>query len=184
MHLEPAHLVGFSDGGEVGLLMAELAPGSISSLVTWGAAGMIHDPGGQLRNATATVVDDPIPPMQQFSAYLVEIYGRENALAMTRSLAAALDEIVAAGGDISLSRADRITCPALLIAGEHDPLVSADILRRLGSRIARADVVIVPGASHPLHMEQPEWLQQTMLEWLAGVDTASAVGSLPAPSGA
>ncbi|MGC4944141.1 alpha/beta fold hydrolase [Kribbella sp. DT2] len=39
-----AHLVGFSDGGEVALLMAALDPGRVLSVVTWGAAGRIVEP--------------------------------------------------------------------------------------------------------------------------------------------
>ncbi len=34
----PAHLMGFSDGGEISLLMAALTPGVARSVVTWGAA--------------------------------------------------------------------------------------------------------------------------------------------------
>src|SRR3990172_7487440 len=35
----PAHIVGFSDGGEYALLMAELKPPAVRSIVAWGAAG-------------------------------------------------------------------------------------------------------------------------------------------------
>ncbi len=40
----PAHLMGFSDGGEISLLMAALQPGVARSVVTWGAAGALDDP--------------------------------------------------------------------------------------------------------------------------------------------
>jgi valacyclovir hydrolase len=39
----PAHLVGFSDGGEVSLLMAALTPNVLRSVVTWGAAGTLPE---------------------------------------------------------------------------------------------------------------------------------------------
>jgi valacyclovir hydrolase len=45
----PAHLVGFSDGGEVALLLAAKTPGAVRSVVTWGAAGTLSDPDGRLR---------------------------------------------------------------------------------------------------------------------------------------
>jgi pimeloyl-ACP methyl ester carboxylesterase len=179
----PAHLVGFSDGGEVALLMAVLAPDAVSSLVTWGAAGRINDPEGHLRQAMDTVIESPIPPMQEFSEYLVATYGRENALATTRSFAAALDEIVAAGGDISFSRAGGISCPALLIAGEHDPFAPAALLRELGDRIVGSEVVIVPGAGHAIHAEQPDWLRQTLQAWFARRPAISTRGSLSALTG-
>src|SRR6266581_8435393 len=44
-HLETgsAHLMGFSTGGEISLLMAALIPGVARSVVTWGAAGVLND---------------------------------------------------------------------------------------------------------------------------------------------
>src|SRR5438067_220149 len=40
----PVHLMGFSTGGEVSLLMAALTLGVARSVVTWGAAGVLNDP--------------------------------------------------------------------------------------------------------------------------------------------
>ena len=40
----PAHLMGFSDGGDISLLMAALTPGVARSVVSWGAAGVLNDP--------------------------------------------------------------------------------------------------------------------------------------------
>ena len=117
----PSHLMGFSDGGEISLLMAVLTPGVARSVVTWGAAGVLNDPSGQLREAMSNVIDHPIPPLTQFRDYLVATYGETNARAMTQSAMDALSDIIEkSGGDLSLSKAGTITCPVLLIAGEHD----------------------------------------------------------------
>src|SRR6266700_6201654 len=61
----PAHLMGFSTGGEISLLMAALTPEVARSVVTWGAAGVLNDPSGQLRETMYHVVDHPIPPLEQ-----------------------------------------------------------------------------------------------------------------------
>src|SRR4029079_3720986 len=53
---EPAHLMGFSDGGELALLMAALNPAIARSVVAWGAAGSVNDPNGFLRQAFGNVV--------------------------------------------------------------------------------------------------------------------------------
>src|SRR5215475_8844445 len=75
----PANLMGFSDGGEVSLLMAALTPSVARSVVTWGASGTLSDPDGHLREAMYNVVDHPIPPLQQFREYLIATYGEANA---------------------------------------------------------------------------------------------------------
>ncbi|MSP13814.1 MAG: alpha/beta hydrolase [Chloroflexi bacterium] len=162
----PAHLMGFSDGGEVSLLMAALTPGAARSVVTWGAAGTLSDPDGQLREAMYNVVDNPIPPLQDYRDYLVTTYGEANARTMTRSLVGALGEIIEHGGDISLSKAGDITCPVLLIAGEHDFFAPPALLSQLAGRIHAVKVLVVEGAGHDVHNAQPAWLAQTIRDWL------------------
>lgn len=162
----PAHLMGFSDGGEVSLLMAALTPDVARSVVTWGASGTLSDPGGHLRDAMYNVVDKPIPAMQHFSEYLIATYGEANARAMTRSAVGAFGEIIKAGGDISLSKAGSIAGPVLLITGEHDFFATPALVSELAARIRTAEVLTVEGAGHePLHSTRPEWLTQTILDW-------------------
>ena len=54
-----AHLIGFSDGGEVALLMAATTPRLARSVVTWGAGGKLNDPGGHLREAMYNIGRTP-----------------------------------------------------------------------------------------------------------------------------
>ncbi|HXX78261.1 MAG TPA: alpha/beta hydrolase [Ktedonobacteraceae bacterium] len=164
----PTHLMGFSDGGEISLLMATLVPDVARSVVTWGAAGVLNDPSGQLREAMYNVVDHPIPPLQEFRNYLVSTYGEANARAMTQSTISALGEIIEKrGGDLSLSKAGNITCPVLLIAGEHDFFAPPKLASQLASRIHTAKVLEAEGADHNVYANRPEWMTQTILDWLS-----------------
>ena len=167
-HLEsgPAHLMGFSDGGEISLLMAALMPGVARSVVTWGAAGVLNDPSGQLREAIYNVVDHPIAPLEQFRDYLVSTYGEANARAMTQSMVAAMSDIIEAGGELSLSKAGNITCPVLLIAGEHDSFAPPALASELAARIRTAEVLVAEGADHNVYMDRPEWLTHAILDWV------------------
>jgi valacyclovir hydrolase len=163
----PAHLMGFSDGGDVSLLMAALIPSVARSVVAWGAAGKLNDPTGQLREALYNVIDNPIPPMQPFSEHLIATYGKDNARAMTQSASRAISDIIETrGGDISLSKAGNIACPALLITGEHDPFAPPAVLAQLAAAIPAAQMVVVPDAGHDVHNARPEWFVQTILDWL------------------
>jgi pimeloyl-ACP methyl ester carboxylesterase len=91
----PAHLVGFSDGGEYALLMAELKPAAARSIVAWGAAGQVAAPR-EFLEAFGQVVDNPIPPLQEFSKYLKGKYGEEDARIMAQTAAEAWGAIAAA----------------------------------------------------------------------------------------
>lgn len=162
----PAHLVGFSDGGEYGLLMAALKPDAIRSLVTWGSAGSLGN-NVEMADAMYTLIDNPIPPMAAFSARMKDAYGEENARVMTQSFGKTLRSVIEAGGDISRSLAPRIACPALLITGENDFLATPALVSDMANAIPGAEYVEAKGATHPIHHEQPAWLVETIVTWLA-----------------
>ncbi len=162
----PAHIVGFSDGGEVAFVMAEERPTAVRSIATWGAAGTIEAPPEML-DAFDTLIDEPIEPLADLSAYLKSAYGEENARAMSSSFAAALRGIIANGGDVSRARAGDIACPALLITGEHDFVATPALVSEIAGAIPGATYIEVKDAEHDVHHAQPEWLATTILAFLA-----------------
>jgi valacyclovir hydrolase len=162
----PAHLAGFSDGGEYALLMAATKLDAARSIVTWGAAGSLGD-NVMMADAMATVVDDPIPPMAGFSEHMKQVYGEDGARIMTQSAATSFRAIIEAGGDISRSMASNITCPALLITGEHDFLASPALVSDMARAMPNAEFVEVAGAGHPVHIEQPDVLIERVTRWLS-----------------
>ncbi len=164
----PAHLVGFSNGGEISLLMSALIPEIARSVATWGAAGTLDDPSGQLRQMMYNVVDHPDPFLEQFRDSLVATYGEGNARAMTQSVVAAMSDIIKQnGGELSRSKADTITCPVLLIAGEHDIFAPPALAYKLAARIREAEVLVAEGAEHNMYEDRSEWIIQTILDWVS-----------------
>ena len=162
----PAHLAGFSDGGEYALLMGATTPDAVRSIVTWGSAGSLGD-NLMMADAMATVVDNPIPPMEGFSAHMKQTYGEDGARIMTQSAGKTFRAIIEAGGDISRSHASSIRCPALLLTGEHDFLAPPALVSDMARAMPTAEFVEVPGASHPVHLEQPQWLIDRVVDWLS-----------------
>jgi valacyclovir hydrolase len=164
----PAHLVGFSDGGELALLMAALTPDVVRSVATWGAAGKLSDPDGNLRQGMYHLVDHPIPPLQGFRDHLVATYGEANARAMSQSHVGAVSAILesASGGELALASADRITCPVLLITGEHDVFAPPALVAQSAARIRGAEAMTADGAEHDVQNSRPDWLAHTILDWL------------------
>ena len=160
-----AHVVGFSDGGEYALLMAELKPAAVRSIVTWGSAGLLVAPPGMLE-AFGQLVDNPIPPLQEFSSYLKSTYGPDNARIMAQSQAKALGKIIDAGGDISRKRAGEIACPALLITGEQDFFAPPPLVSEMAGAMQHAEFIEAKGAGHDVHHDSPEWLAKTIVDWL------------------
>lgn len=162
----PAHLIGFSDGGEYELVMAELQPSAVRSIAVWGAAGKL-EAAPELIEMFANIVDSPTEEMTGFSDHLKASYGEANARAMLQSAANAWRAIIAAGGDISLSRSGEISCPVLLITGEHDFLAPPALVRQLAAAIPNAEFVEVKDASHDVQATHAQWLSETITGWLA-----------------
>ena len=128
--------------------------------------GKLEAPPGMVE-ALGNVVDNPIPPLQEFSNYLKSAYGEENARAMTRSWAKAFGEIIDGGGDISRKRAGEIACPALLITGEQDFIAPPTAVSELAGAMQKAEFIEAKGATHMVHHDSPDWLAKMIVDWLA-----------------
>jgi valacyclovir hydrolase len=175
------HILGFSDGGEVALLLAASWPDGVASVATWGSAGQLRAPPGMLE-AFAELIDAPIPPLAGFSEYLKAAYGEDNARIMVKSEARALTSMIEAGGDISLSRANQVKCQVLLIAGEHDPFAPPELVQVMADAIEHATFVEAKGCEHDVHNARPEWLGQILLDWVSqagrgAIDSTGVAGS-------
>jgi len=162
----PSHVVGFSDGGEYALLIAGLKPAAVRSVVTWGAAGKLANVP-EMADALYNVADDPIPPLEEFAEYMKATYGEVNARIMAQTEAVALKAMMAAGGDISFSLAAGITCPALLVTGEHDPFAPPPLVREMADAIAEGEFIEAKGAGHDVHHARQDWFVETVTAWLS-----------------
>lgn len=163
----PVRLMGFSDGGEVALLLAALFPDLARSVVSWGAAGAGRDPDGSIALLFHDIIDHPAPDTESYRSYLVSTYGEDNARAMTQSFSEAIGAIIRNGGDISASKAGQITCPVLLMAGEDDMFVPEVLLDEFVAASKTTTAIRVPGAGHDVHNARKEWFLQTVTDWLA-----------------
>jgi valacyclovir hydrolase len=162
----PAHIVGFSDGGEYALLMSALKPEAVRSVVTWGAGGKLANIP-EMTDAFHALVDAPIPPLKDFSEYMKATYGEANARVMVQSEAKALRAIIDGGCDISWSRAAGITCPVLLITGEHDMFAPPSLVKEMAAAVESGEFIEAAGAGHAVHHERAEWFLATVIGWLA-----------------
>jgi valacyclovir hydrolase len=169
-----ARVVGFSDGGEVGLLLAARRPDLVRALAVWGAVGVVPASARPILDMFAQLIDHPPAGRNAWRQSLVERYGLDAARQTLRAWTAAIRSLLDGGGDISLSIAKDIRCPVLLIAGEKDPFAPATEVRQLGSRLAQVDVEIVPAAGHSVHDDQPEWFNSYVLGWLVAQTEAAA----------
>lgn len=64
----------------------------------------------------------------------------------------------------------RVAMPALVVQGEYDPFWPPPVGERLQRGIAGARLVVVPGAAHVPHLDDPALFNRSVEEFLLGVE--------------
>lgn len=147
--IEQAHLLGYSDGGEVALIAAGTQPARFFSVAVWGAVGYF---GPALREViTAPAHIRRIMP----GPTLMSLHGIPDGEAFARQWVGAVLHVIDSGGDVSLSTADRITAPLLMMLGRQDGLNPAAYAERYLARVADGRLALFD-CGHAVHDEDWE----------------------------
>lgn len=153
----PAHLVGWSDGGIVALLVALKRPDLVNKLVVIGAN--YHFDG------VMPAEMDPESPLAQAlgKAYMERSPDGPGHLevVLSKSLKMFSAEPTLTTADIA-----QIAQPVLVVVGDDD-LVALPHTVSLYEALPEGQLAVVPGASHALPLEQPDVLTGLILKFLA-----------------
>ncbi len=165
--MAPAVVVGLSIGGMIAMAAAANFPQVVRALAVV-AATSEYDPdtrGTFLQRAVTAETQgmDIIAegaPQRWFTPAFLET-NRDEVSAIVdllkrndpRAYAAACRAV--AGLDIA-AQLHRISCPTLIVAGEHDPALPPPVVQRLATHIRGARFETVPGASHLVPVERPD----------------------------
>ncbi|MEL6270841.1 MAG: alpha/beta hydrolase [Chloroflexota bacterium] len=164
LEIEKAHIIGYSDGGEVALICTGKQPERFLSVTTWGSVGYFGPemrPAAQ-RSAPATFLsNDP---------ELMARHEITNAKAFVADWISAVVYMIDRGGDVSLSMAPNITCPVLLMLGDKDTLNPEKYGQRFVDVAPNARLVMFKDTGHPVHDEQWEQFTKTVGPFLKSTD--------------
>lgn len=154
---EPAHLIGYSDGGNAALTSAARRPDLVSSMTLIGAN--FHHGG---------LISDVMPPMDAICASYA---GSETAKLCPEGVAQAARNAAdtwrmwASEPTFNASDLHHINTPALILAGDDEPIDPHHTVTMYES-LPVARLAIVPGASHALPLEKPGLVAQLIGEFL------------------
>jgi pimeloyl-ACP methyl ester carboxylesterase len=157
---DAAHIVGFSDGGIIGLLLALARPELVRSLVLIGAnyhydgivPGMLEDVGPD---------SDTFAFLQPGYAERSPDGGDHFAVVAAKGAAMAATEPTLTTDDLA-----RIPMPALVMVGDDD-LVAPAHTQSLYESLPNGQLAVVPGASHIVPYEKPALVAQLVADFLA-----------------
>jgi valacyclovir hydrolase len=144
--IDRAHIFGYSDGGEAALCAATLQPERFLSAATVGSVGCI---GPEM----FTTAERILP-----ADWITDEEVARNAIADRTAFAtewlAGFQAMARVNGP-AWARAERLTCPLLLMLGDEDRLNPAEYARAFAARAADGRVVTFPGLGHGVH--EQDW---------------------------
>jgi valacyclovir hydrolase len=145
LHIQQAHLLGYSDGGEVALVAAGKEPQRFQTVAVIGAVG----------NFTPAIRPrvQSLYPAHWISDEQKQVHGITNADAFILGWIRAMRHMIDTGGDVSLSLAHNITCPTLLMLGDQDTLNPAEYGRSFIERAPNGKLEVFP-CGHAVHDER------------------------------
>jgi pimeloyl-ACP methyl ester carboxylesterase len=173
----PAHVVGLSLGGCVGLALALRAPERVRSLTLVNAVARLRPagPSAALRLA-ARLALLATAPMSAVAALVARgLFPRPEQAALYEAAARSLARTPRGAywaGVRALARFDartalaRVRCPTLVMAGADDATVALDVKESLAQAIAGSRWVIVPDSGHATNADNPDAFNATLREFL------------------
>lgn len=155
--VDAVHVVGHSDGGIIGLLLARDHPERVRSLTAIGAN--LH--------TEAWVPDDHPHVTLTDEAYttLLDEYAllSPDGPAHADVVMAKLSELWGREPDIPAGSLASVTAPTLVMAGEHDT-VAYEHTAAIAAAVTGAQLVVVPGTTHMLPRERPDAVADAVLD--------------------
>ena len=158
----PAHLVGWSDGGIVGLLVAIARPDLVRKLVVIGAN---YDTAGIAPEVDAMFAS-MAPDAEEMAMFrsLYEMHSPDGPEHWPVVFGKFL-EMAQSEPHISVDELAKISAPTLVLVGDDD-MVTLEHTAALYRAIPNSELAVIPGTSHAVGMEKPEILNRVVLTFL------------------
>jgi pimeloyl-ACP methyl ester carboxylesterase len=189
LDVEKATVVGCSNGAEAALQLALIAPDRVSALVLVGAAARGWEPAGgwaepslweqiiaayeagdhagAVRLEAQLWLAGPERPLDQLDPELVALF--EEMDLIQQATESERDDHVETLEPPTNDRLDEITCPALVVVGEHDLADLIESAVYLSERLSGDRPVILERTAHLPSLEVPEQFNAALLGFLGSL---------------
>jgi pimeloyl-ACP methyl ester carboxylesterase len=148
--LDSANVVGWSDGGNTGLILAMKYPARVKKLVTMGANVFIDK----------TVVDNKI--IKEVSKGIDALSNDTSGQAVNSKR---LYTLLLTEPKHSFDDLKTIACPVLVMAGEKD-IIKEEHSKGIAAHIAHSRLFIAPKQTHEYPVENPKSFNEVVLDFL------------------
>jgi pimeloyl-ACP methyl ester carboxylesterase len=161
LNLGSVHVVGWSDGGNIGLELAFAHPEKVKKLVTFGA-NYTHE--NWMAPPDSIVMDANDPRLLKATPFLKRYVEERGKL--SESVSKKLADLMENYPNLTEEQLRQISVPVLIVAGDHDVINPAQTMA-LFANLPHSQLFIVPGASHFVPIEQPELVNGEVVRFLS-----------------
>lgn len=145
-------VLGWSDGGVVGMKLACRYPESVKNLVIWGANAYVSKEDIELFEKTRDVNNWSTRMREPMEA----IYGANFALLWSEWIDSMIEVYNRNDGDLCREQVPLIKCRTLILHGEKDPIVPPFHPKYLLDNIKGAQLHTFPEGKHNIHLKFSE----------------------------
>jgi pimeloyl-ACP methyl ester carboxylesterase len=153
-----ADIVGWSDGGILGLDLAMRYPARVGKIFAFGA------------NTVTSGVKDGIEKNPTFVAYVKRARSEYETYSATpkgyEDFVAEIGKMWATEPSWTDAQLKSITAPVLVVDGDHDEAIKREHTEYIASTIPGAGLLILPNASHFAFLQDPELFNYAILHFL------------------
>lgn len=149
-HIEKAHILGFSDGGNIAMVFALAHPERVEKLILNGA------------NLDASGVKRSIQIPIEIGYRIASLFARKSPEARKK---AELLGLMVNEPNVNPDNLAQIQCPTLVVAGSKD-MIKEDHTRLIARSIPGSEMVIIPG-NHFVANQNPDAFNEAVLLFLS-----------------
>jgi valacyclovir hydrolase len=159
--LESFAVMGWSDGANIGTLMALQQPDRVRQLVVWGGNSFLSEEELHTFQAMRSLSSWSQRAIEPLHA----VYG-DDLQGLWERYVTGLETLHTAGGEIYRSQLHKVQCPTLILHGDKDPLVPNMHPEILHREIPGSDLHRFPEGKHNIHKRYAEEFNEIVLAFL------------------
>ncbi|CAG7657568.1 unnamed protein product [Allacma fusca] len=160
---ESYYVLGWSQGGATGIILASCNPESVLKLVTIGTEATLGDPSVRFYNACKNIEFWPKENIERQLKFYKRNYLESMALQMAEHC---VDMNKFQEGEYMKKATTTVACPVLIVHGQEDTTSSLKNVDILKARIPKSEVLIFPTAKHDVHLTHTEEFLEALEKFL------------------
>nr|CAI5830525.1 unnamed protein product [Callosobruchus analis] len=155
-------LLGWSDGGNSGMILAAKYPEHVDKLIIWGVNSYILPEEVKIYEKMRDISNWS----ERMKMPLIEMYTEKGLKDMWYSWCDTLIEMAQNGGNICKDKLKDIRCPTFILHGDKDPMVAPEHPGYLFSKIRMAKLHRFPEGKHNIHLKYAEEFNKLVTDFL------------------